>query len=99
MSDRTFGFTLIELLVVIAICMNNLEQIGKGLAVYCNEDENGYMPPATVGRNTGQGNLTRFLCQDDAGYAVRAGVACRGAPARARVSAIPRRRRQGEKRG
>jgi len=49
-------------------CMNNLDQIGKGLAQYCDEDDNKYMPPATVGRNTGQGNLTRFLYQDDAGY-------------------------------
>jgi prepilin-type N-terminal cleavage/methylation domain-containing protein len=47
-------------------CGNNLSQIGKGLAAYCNEDKDARLPPAAVGRSTAdQKNLRYYLFEND----------------------------------
>jgi prepilin-type N-terminal cleavage/methylation domain-containing protein len=49
-------------------CGNNLSQIGKGLAQYCNEDKDERFPPANVGRSTNEiKNLRFYLYENNAG--------------------------------
>ena len=49
-------------------CANNLDQIGKGLGLYCQNDEEDTLPPASVGRSTTEQKNIRWYLYDNGSY-------------------------------